>query len=65
MNKESVKELIQKELNTPNLTDELNKITTGKSRESMLNDYGILHQKLGGIGASKRAANLIVDSLKK
>ncbi|PCI94418.1 MAG: lipid-A-disaccharide synthase [Flavobacteriales bacterium] len=65
MNKESVKELIQKELNTPNLTYELSKITTGKSRKSMLTDYEILHQKLGGIGASKRAANLIVDSLKK
>ena len=64
MDKESVRELIQSELNTSNLIDELNKITTGKSRKSMLNDYEELHQKLGGIGASKRAAKLIVNYLK-
>ncbi len=65
MDKESVKELIQKELNTHNLTSELRKITTEEYRKTMLNDYEELHQKLGGIGASKRAAKLIIDSLEK
>ena len=64
MNKESVKELIQSELNTSNLINELTKITTGDAREIMLNDYEELYQKLGGQGASKRAAKLIVDYLK-
>ena len=63
MNKESVKELIQSNLNTSNLIDELTKITTGNSRQTMLNDYEELHQKLGGIGASKRASELIVGYL--
>lgn len=64
MNRESVKELIQKELTTINLTNELTKIITGDARKTMLNDYEELHQKLGGIGASKRAAELIVSYLK-
>ncbi len=64
MDKESVKELIQKELNTPNLINELTKITTGSSRQTMINDYEELHQKLGGKGASKRAAELIINTLK-
>ena len=64
MDKESVKELIQSELNTLNLINELTKITTGNTREIMLNDYEDLHQKLGGKGASKRAAELIVGYLK-
>ena len=63
MNKEIVKELIQRELNTTNLTNELNKIITPETRKSMLNNYEELHQKLGGIGASKRAAKLIVGYL--
>ena len=63
MDKESVKELIQKELTTSNLIKELTQITTGNERKTMLNDYEELHQKLGGIGASKRAAELIVESL--
>jgi lipid-A-disaccharide synthase len=65
MDKESVKELIQKELSTNNLTKELTNVTTGTSRKTMLNDYEELHKKLGGIGASKRAAKLITNSLKK
>lgn len=63
MGKEIVKELIQKELNTINLTKELNKVITPKTRKVMLSDYEKLHQKLGGIGASKRAAKLIVGYL--
>jgi lipid-A-disaccharide synthase len=65
MNKEVVKELIQEELTTANLIYELTKITTGETRSKMLSEYEILHQKLGGIGASKRAAALMVAYLKK
>ena len=63
MDKEIVKELIQRELNTSNLTKELTKVLEGDSRKSMLNNYEELHQKLGGIGASERAANLIFNYL--
>ena len=65
MDKETVKELIQDELNTNNLITELTKITSGKSREKMITDYTTLHNKLGGVGASERAASLIYNSLKK
>ncbi len=64
MNKEVAKELIQGNLNTTNLINELIKITTGESRKTMLQNYEELHQKLGGKGASKRAAELIVNYLK-
>ena len=63
MNKEIVKELIQKELNTSNLTKELTRIVTPKTQQVMQNNYENLHQKLGGIGASKRAAKLIFNYL--
>jgi len=63
MKNEIVKELIQNELNTINLTEELTKITTPETRKSMLQDYEDLHNKLGGIGASKRAAELIFGYL--
>ena len=63
MNKEIVKELIQNKLNTSNLTKELSKITTPETRQDMLDNYEELHQKLGGIGASKRAAKLMVGYL--
>jgi len=65
MDKEIVKELIQSELNTYNLTKELSKVITPKTRQTMLHNYEELHQKLGGIGASKRAAKLIVGYLKQ
>jgi len=64
MDKETVKELIQSELNTANLINELTKINTGNSRKTMLRDYEELHQKLGGIGASSRTAKLIVNYIK-
>lgn len=63
MDKEIVKELIQNELNTNNLTKELNKILQGESQKIMLNNYEELNKKLGGSGASKRAAELIYNYL--
>jgi lipid-A-disaccharide synthase len=64
MDKEVVKELIQNELNTTNLEIELHKILSGKSRETIQNEYEILEQKLGGKGASEKTANFIISSIK-
>ncbi|MEM1257632.1 MAG: lipid-A-disaccharide synthase [Bacteroidota bacterium] len=63
MGKEVVKELIQSDLNTENLTSELFKILDGESRESMVGDYEILIEKLGGSGASEKTAQLIVQNM--
>lgn len=61
MDKEIVKELIQKELNTENLVEELKKILEGQEREKMLRNYELLREKLGGKGASEHAAEIIVN----
>jgi lipid-A-disaccharide synthase len=65
MDKEVVKELIQKELNTKNLEVELNKIISGNQRQEILSQYEILEQKLGGKGASSTTAELIINTIKK
>ncbi len=65
MDKEVVKELIQKELNTKNLETELNKIISGNQRQEMLSQYEILEQKLGGKGDSEKTADLILNAIKK
>ncbi len=59
MDKEVVKELIQKDLNTKNLTSELNLIL-GENRSKILKDYEKLREILGGAGASDVAAEIIV-----
>lgn len=65
MDREVVKELIQHELTTENLTSELHKILDTKERDRMLKDYQELEEKLGGIGASLKTAKLIVENTKK
>lgn len=62
MNREVVKELIQTELTSKQLKLELDKILDSKGREKMLSDYKELKTKLGGVGASRRTAELIVNS---
>ncbi len=62
MDKEVVKELIQDDLSAKNLKKELTKILDGKGRDNQLNAYDLLEQKLGGKGASEKAANLIVEN---
>ena len=62
MKKEVVKELIQTDLNTKNLTSELIKILDGPQRKSLIEDYNTLEKKLGGTGASENAATLIVKN---
>ncbi|MDY3317549.1 lipid-A-disaccharide synthase [Riemerella anatipestifer] len=61
MDKEVVKELIQDELNTPNLVKEL-KLILNENRASLLSDYKILKEKLGGKGASEKAAEIITKN---
>lgn len=62
MNREVVKELIQKQLNTKNLRQELTKILDPTHRERIFEDYYKLESKLGGQGASLKTAELIWKS---
>ena len=64
MDREVVKELIQHELTTEALTTELRKILSGPKREKIVSDYALLEQKLGGPGASRKAATKIIDSIR-
>lgn len=65
MDKEVVTELIQGEFNTKKVKMELHKILEGSARETMLKNYDLLEEKLGGDGASEKTAHLIVSHLKK
>mgnify|MGYP000453726095 CR=1 FL=1 len=60
MNKEVVKELIQDDFNEKNLEIELQKILDKNKRLAMFLDYFELEKKLGGKGASKKVAELII-----
>lgn len=64
MNKEIVKELIQSELNETNLKVELDKLLNPETRNKILANYAGLIEKLGGSGASKTTAGLMVNYLK-
>lgn len=62
MNREIVKELIQQELNEENLVVQLKLLLNNATmRDQMINDFKELKNRLGGKGASKRAAQNIVD----
>ena len=61
MDKEVVKELIQNDLNYKNLKRELSSILNGQKREEILKSYSEIRNKLGGTGASERAASLITN----
>lgn len=63
MDKEVVKELIQDELNAKNLKNELQKLLEPKHRDEILISYNSLELKLGGVGASQKTAQLIINSL--
>ncbi|MDO6601128.1 lipid-A-disaccharide synthase [Arenibacter palladensis] len=62
MDKEVVKELIQDDLNTKSLTTELDKILNGPERKKQFEAYYELEKKLGGKGASEKAASLIIQN---
>ncbi len=64
MDKEVVKELIQAELNTKLLKEELRLILKGgEKRDKLQNEYNHLIEQLGGGGASKKTAQLIIENL--
>ncbi|MDX6190868.1 lipid-A-disaccharide synthase [Flavobacterium sp. FlaQc-52] len=64
MDQEVVTELIQSDCNTKRIKEELYKILEPAYRQKLLQNYDILEQKLGGVGASKKTAKLIVADLK-
>jgi lipid-A-disaccharide synthase len=62
--REIVKELIQDQLNTKNLSRELDLILNDQQKkQQLLSDYKELKEKLGKEGASERAATLILESI--
>lgn len=61
MDREVVRELIQDALTPKALKEALSEILSPGGRERQLGDYRELRQKLGGAGASRKAAKLIVD----
>ena len=63
MNKEVVPELIQSNFNRSRLSAELRKIISGPVRESQLDAYRELKTRLGGPGASRKAARLILGKM--
>jgi len=63
MGKEVVKELIQSKLNTENLRSELQNILEGPQRQAQLVAYEELKKKLGGKGASRKTAELVIRNL--
>ncbi|KQO34523.1 lipid-A-disaccharide synthase [Flavobacterium sp. Leaf82] len=65
MDQEVVTELIQSECNTKRIKEELQKLLEPDYRSKLLKNYDILEQKLGGVGASKKTAKLIVADLKQ
>ena len=60
----AVTELIQDDCSTKRIREELTKILEPNYRKTLLENYDLLEEKLGGIGASKKTAHLIVDSIK-
>jgi lipid-A-disaccharide synthase len=62
MDREVVKELIQGDFNVKQLREELDKTLDLKKRGDLQKDYKELKTKLGGTGASRKTAELIVNS---
>lgn len=65
MDREVVKELIQKDFTEDNLTKELERLLKdGKKQRRLLEDLDTLRERLGNSGASKKAAEAIVEMIK-
>ena len=60
MDQEVVTELIQEKCNKKNIKIELEKLLNPDHRKQLIAKYDTLEQKLGGVGASKKTAQLIV-----
>ena len=65
MDKEVVKELIQNNLTTDSITEELRKIIDPQVRIKIFDDYTKLNQILSTGGAAAKTASMIVNDLKK
>jgi lipid-A-disaccharide synthase len=65
MDRQVVKELIQGDLTAKNLEKELNAILDEGNRSRIISEYDLLRDKLGGEGASQRAASAIWKFLAK
>jgi len=63
LDKPVVKELIQSDLTSKNLKEELTKIISGPIREQMLKEYDGLIKLLGNSGASKKVAELMYQHI--
>jgi lipid-A-disaccharide synthase len=63
MDRQVVTELIQDDFNAVNLAKELNNILEEDKRVKIISEYNLLREKLGGEGASKRAAFSICKAL--
>jgi len=63
LDKPVVKELIQTDLTSKNLKEELAKIISGPVREEMLKEYDGLIKLLGNSGASKKVAELMYNHI--
>lgn len=63
LDKPVVKELIQSDLTSKNLKEELTKIISGPIREEMLKEYDGLIKLLGNSGASKKVAELMYNHI--
>jgi lipid-A-disaccharide synthase len=65
LDKDIICELIQKDLSIINLRNELKKILDGPERQEIIQAYTGLREKMGGAGASIKAANLMIQYLTK
>ncbi len=64
MDEEVVTELIQEDCNSKRIKQELQKILEPNYRKNLIEKYEELEEKLGGVGASEKTAQLIVRDLK-
>jgi lipid-A-disaccharide synthase len=65
MDREVVMELIQGDLNVDNLVKELDQLLhNGKRQRQMLEDYEELKDRLGNVGASEKAAEVIMEAVR-
>ena len=62
LDRELVKELIQRDFNLTRLKSELELLLNEAKRNEILQGYDELEQKLGGTGASARAAKLVLST---
>lgn len=65
MDEEVVAELIQEDCTSKRIREELKKILEPNHRKSLLRNYDLLTERLGGIGASEKTAKLIVNNIQK